>query len=536
MQMTTNSNARQWTLVAVLAFTLALLLRQPGGNEVGMSARQPFETQSRTKTTLSPEAQRGARLAKAVCATCHLFPDPDLLDKVTWGMEVLPAMTKWMGRQEFPFHDYPGGPRIKAAGVVTTTPLLNVEDWRAVCSYYLESAPAQATPQPSRPAIQTGLKQFEIIRPAERFSGATTLVKIDATGHRLFIGDADTKTLFVLNASGKVLGEMPLDSPPVSLTFKSNEMFLTLIGSYLPSDDLEGKIIRLGQPKAGALRAEDLVTQLPRPVDTVFADLNGDGQDDAVVCGFGNVLGRVSWFENRGDNRWSEHPLIDRAGAVKAQVHDFNGDGRPDIVVMMSQSREGVYLLLNQGNGQFTQQAVTEKHPAWGFSHFELVDFDGDGRMDILATNGDNGDRVEHVPPFKSYHGIRWYQNDGRGGFAEKLLFPLNGAYKALARDFDGDGDLDIAAISFFPDYRGSPRESFVYLENQDRGEFTAHSFADSLSGRWLTMDAGDLDGDGRLDIVLGAYNQGPTYVPHLLFEQWQKTGASVLILKNRQP
>ncbi|HUS34682.1 MAG TPA: FG-GAP-like repeat-containing protein, partial [Verrucomicrobiae bacterium] len=76
------------------------------------------------------------------------------------------------------------------------------------------------------------------------------------------------------------------------------------------------------------------------------------------------------------------------------------------------------------------------------------------------------------------------------------------------------------------------------YLENQGQMRFTASTCAESLSGRWLTMDAGDLDGDGDLDIVLGSYIRGPSPVPNVYMRNWQKDGPSVLILRNhlREP
>ena len=45
----------------------------------------------------SEEYQRGERLSKLICSSCHLYTPPDLLDKVTWGMEILPAMAKKLG-------------------------------------------------------------------------------------------------------------------------------------------------------------------------------------------------------------------------------------------------------------------------------------------------------------------------------------------------------------------------------------------------------------------------------------------------------
>ena len=132
----------------------------------------------------------------------------------------------------------------------------------------------------------------------------------------------------------------------------------------------------------------------------------------------------------------------------------------------------------------------------------------------------------------KAYHGIRLYRNQ-KEGFKEQFFFPLNGAFKAIPGDFDMDGDLDIAAISYFPDYNDNPQESFVMLWNQGGYKFTAETFPHSYQGRWLTMDAGDLDGDGDLDIVLGAANRTPYSVNQSIEAFWRKSGPSILILRN---
>ena len=90
-----------------------------------------------------------------------------------------------------------------------------------------------------------------------------------------------------------------------------------------------------------------------------------------------------------------------------------------------------------------------------------------------------------------------------------------------------------IAAISFFPDYAKSPNESFVYLENAGDMKFKPSTFAESVLGRWLCMDAGDLDGDGDEDIVLGSLVQMPTEVPASIKDGWNQIGPSVMILRN---
>ena len=134
----------------------------------------------------------------------------------------------------------------------------------------------------------------------------------------------------------------------------------------------------------------------------------------------------------------------------------------------------------------------------------------------------------------KPYHGIRVYINDGRNHFREKLFLPVNGVGKALARDYDGDGDLDIASISYFPDYRHTPEESFVYWEHQGSLSFQPFSFPESINGRWLTMDAGDADGDGDLDIILGNAKFPLGDIPAWLMNKWNQSSPSILVLKNK--
>jgi hypothetical protein len=188
-------------------------------------------------------------------------------------------------------------------------------------------------------------------------------------------------------------------------------------------------------------------------------------------------------------------------------------------------------MFLNDGKGNFVQKEIFRRAPVWGHSYFELADFNGDGEMDFLVVNGDNGD---YEAPPKTYHGIRIFLKKG-DGYEESFFYPMHGAYKAVARDFDGDGDLDIAAVSFFPDYENSPRESFVYLENKGGLKFEASTFRECIAGRWLTMDAADVDGDGDIDIVLGSLIKMPNVLPDFLKQLWEKQSPSLLFLINQK-
>ena len=108
-----------------------------------------------------------------------------------------------------------------------------------------------------------------------------------------------------------------------------------------------------------------------------------------------------------------------------------------------------MYVFLNDGKGTFEPRMIFSRAPAHGPLVVRATDFNRDGRPDFVVTSGDNG---EDLAP-KHYHGIR-VPEPGRSKSSRACRSPLNGAFKALARDCDQDGDTDIAAVSYFPNYK----------------------------------------------------------------------------------
>ena len=498
----------------------------------------------------------GRALAPQYCATCHLFPEPDTLPKAAWTNIIQPAMAKWLGLEPPDYGKIEGGELLRAAAIFPAAPLLTSNDASAIWSYYTQFAPDVLKPAQPHPAPQVGLKMFRPrkINPAPG-APMISLVKIDPARKQLLAGDAFAGMFYTLDPAGTVLHRTRLGSAPVHLAATASRSYLTLIGRVFPSDLPEGSVVSFSA-RTGIPKPRPVLEKLHRPVQTIPADLDQDGREDLVVVSFGHQLGHFSWFENRGDGQFAEHILLDRPGAVHAEVLDANADGRPDIFVMMAQAREGIYLLLNEGRGRFALTPLVELPPTWGFAGFDLGDFNRDGKIDILAVNGDNGDFG--LPP-KPYHGLRIYLNDGTNRFQEAYFYPMPGAYRAVARDFDADGDLDVAAIAYYPDLTADTPENFVYLENIEAPNsrsaradskkagvgpeasapptfrFLAHTMAESADGRWMTLDAGDLDGDGDIDLALGSFVRGPNTqpVPAALEARWRTNGAAVLLLEN---
>jgi hypothetical protein len=480
----------------------------------------------------TPGFPRGRELAQKYCANCHSFPEPALLTKSAWVHHIQPEMAKWLGLERVDYEGLADGKLLLEANLFPPSPIISEDDWFAIWDYYRATAPSRAPPQVAKPTPPGSLKQFRV-RKLNPHSGVpmSSLVKIDAERRRLYLGDAFASGLFVLNPAGEALERVKLASPPVSLVIHDSAAYATLVGRFFPSDALEGSVVRLPRDVASA-PPRALLEQLRRPTDAVVTRLNTDSRDDLVVCSFGNRLGRLSWFEGRESGGFEEHILLERPGALRAEVRDFNADGRPDILVLTAQAREGLFLFLNQGRNEFTMETLLEFPPVWGLASFDLVDFNKDGKLDLLVANGDNGD---FALPLKNYHGVRLYLNDGGNRFTGVFFYPLHGAYKAVARDFDADGDFDLAAIAFYPDFEQARPESLVYLENLGGMQFAAATCGEGDAGRWMVMDAGDLDGDGDEDLAVGSFVRGPTTVPvpPAMRDYWRTNGAAVLLLEN---
>ena len=477
--------------------------------------------------------RRGKALSSKYCGTCHLEPDPSLLDSKTWENGVLPQMGPRLGIFEHWFKEYPSERhnRNLDRSYYPSKPLLSFDDWQHIINYYIATSPDSLSINYARKTLKT-THLFKVEIPSIDYQmPATGLVKFARLSQtpELIISDVLRNRLYRFGSELQCFDSIKTSGPIVDLDIENGALYGCNIGQLNPHIGKLGSTESFVINAAGKLGtgSGSNLKGLERPVQLIREDFNLDGKPDFLVCEFGYLTGALSLMIAKSDVEYDRHIISTMPGAIKAYTGGYNNDKLPDIWVLFAQGDEGIYLFKNLGNGKFDEQRILRFPPSYGSSFFELVDFNKDGYSDIVYTAGDNAD---FSPILKPYHGVYIFQNDGKNNFKQEFFYPINGCYKALARDFDKDGDLDIATISFFADYKNNPQESFVYLENQGELEFTPYSIPQASDGRRLTMDAGDIDKDGRIDLVLGNFSVAPAI--NKMEEKWQK-GPAFIVLKN---
>ena len=498
-------------------------------------------------------AKRGEPNAKVYCATCHFFPDPELLDRDTWINSVLPAMRAGGSRHVPPATGDSSSINVEKQAdplraAQMKAPALADDIWQTILAYYAVNSPEKLErPKPPR-AIDFDLRHFKVEMPANNLvkTPATNAIRIDEERGHILIGETDPHSFLVFDKNLTLVQEARLSSAPTWFEHftepgsTQRKLSITLSGQMDPNDLAIGTLIAIDEQPPGTGLIYDkpttLVTRLRRPVHTRIADFNKDGILDPLVGQFGDTIGQLAYYRGDALGQFREEILVPRPGSISSYVLDYDEDGDLDVITLMTQAREGVYLLRNDGSGKFAEEPLILLPSVYGCSSFDLADVNGDDLLDVVLTCGDNAD---HSMIFKPYHGLYIHLNKGEDKFEQAYFYPMNGAFGAKARDFDQDGDVDIAALSYFADFSQRPFESFIYFENEgDAQLFDFHPFTtdQALTGRWLQMDAGDVDGDGDIDIVLGNFLRrlmGPGSLPDDLRAKWSQPGPHFLLLRN---
>ncbi len=439
-----------------------------------------------------------------LCAACHVYPPPDSFPRWAWRKEVVQG---YGFAREF-------------------RPDLHLPPLEQVVDYYQARAPEELTLPPLARASTPLPVSFQPVGDAQGLQdfavANVNLVRLfDPRRVEVLACDMRANVVKLLKpyestSRWQVLASLPhpVHTQVVDLDGDGiQDILVACLGEFLPTDRRCGKVVWLRGDKSGRFTPITLLEGVGRVADVRAADFNGDGKLDLVVAVFGwRRVGSVVVLENRTTD-WSNpqfvpHEIDPRHGTIHVPVADLNGDGKPDFVALISQEHETVVAFLNQGNFRFRPEVIyTAPHPACGSSGIQLVDLDGDGDQDVLYTTGDAMDNNLMRPE----HGVHWLENRGRFPFAHHRLATLCGAHRAVAADFDGDGDLDVVAVSFLPRKvfpRQQDMDSIILLEQVAPGRFVRHALERGACDH-VTCAAGDLFGTGRIDFVTGSFTLG---------------------------
>ncbi|WP_027351534.1 FG-GAP repeat domain-containing protein [Halotalea alkalilenta] len=339
------------------------------------------------------------------------------------------------------------------------------------------------------------------------------VISVEYGVNRLYLNDGTGKLTYVPDAFGKEIH----DSEHVRAADFDGDGNMDVV--FVAESD-EVHQLFLGDGKGGFIDASDRLPATSQGNAVATGDLNGDGLPDIFIGSTGEtghtpdapiLSARNLLFLNDPerpghfiDATQTNLPLAnDQTEGVA--LADVNGDGHLDIVLASPAFPNR--LLINDGTGRFTDESDRlDLRVPMETREVHVFDANGDGHQDIVFFNITSNNFGWIKDPQ-----TRLLINDGNGRFRDETESRLPShtfsSWAGTVVDFNGDGapDLLVGAIQV----PGFVPQQLRAWQNDGEGNFTdvTSSVVPGVTvGRSWSMGKGDLDGDGKDDVLVGGW------------------------------
>ena len=234
------------------------------------------------------------------------------------------------------------------------------------------------------------------------------------------------------------------------------------------------------------------------------ADLNNDKKNDAVVTTTDSQLNpsNAYVFLGQSTGKFKTGKKLSVANVIDIAIADFNGDTIPDLALLSYTMGSGIalHVLPGKGNGTFGA-AVAVSLPAGvaqstGGRVF-AADFNNDKKMDLLVLDVGN---FQNSVDGGAY--VLLGDGSGSGFTLSATITAVKNPFDAAIADFNKNGKLDLVLSS--TDFNGSFSTPPLIFLGTGKGTFGAGKKLPTVSTIPLHMVAADIDGDGKMDLVIG--------------------------------
>ena len=344
------------------------------------------------------------------------------------------------------------------------------------------------------------------------FFGATRATILTASFGKLTVTvpvGASTAPISVKNGCN-LTGYSPLafngifcETPVESTSYNNTAFTLPSVGAYnMLLQDLDGD----GKPDVVSAYSGITVARNTSTVGTLSftrhdfgtaggynsfistADFDGDGKRD--------LFGTQNFYRNTSTGPGNINFDITASGfsGYQNNVGDFNNDGKIDVVIGNGGSLS-FYRNTSSGPGNISFQFAFTVNVTYNSTGIQCADLDGDGKVDVLATQGD-GNRLVVLRNTTSTGATNF-------SFASVQEFSTGGGYpyRCAIADFDKDGKIDLATVNY---YQGLDDANTAILRNTSTPGNINFATANTFPGpnNNYRIAVGDVDGDGYPDIV----------------------------------